>query len=83
MKVDIIKPQVDSFVFPVRHGVNVFATGRLLNLSFLLDVVFLYEAGAGADLLRYWKETTAEFCFVADSGFFGILAGWRSSKTPR
>ena len=65
MKVDISKPQVVRFIFPVRHGVNVFATGRLLNFglrqwsSFLLDVVFLHEAGAGADLLRYWKETTA------------------------
>ena len=33
MKVNIIKPQVDRFVFPVRHGVNVFATGRLLNFG--------------------------------------------------
>ena len=62
-KVGNIKPQVDHFVF--RHGVNVFASGRLLNFgfrhrpSFLLDVVFLHEAGAGAVLFRYWKETTA------------------------
>ena len=33
MIVVIIKPQVDPFVFPVRHGVNVFATGRLLNFG--------------------------------------------------
>ena len=29
----IIKPHVDPFVFPVHHGVNVFATGRLLNFG--------------------------------------------------
>ena len=65
MKVDNIKPQVDPFVFPVRDGVSVLASGRLLNFglrhwpSFLLDLVFLHETGAVADLLRYCKETTA------------------------
>ena len=33
MKVVNTKPQVDPFVVPVRHGVNVFATGRLLNFG--------------------------------------------------
>ena len=58
MKVGNIKPQVVPFVFPVRHGVSVLASGRLLNFglrhwpSFLLDLVFLHKTGAGADLLR-------------------------------
>ena len=79
MKVGNIKPQVDPFVFPFRRGVNVFSSGRLLNFglrhwpSFLLDVVFLHETGAGAVLLRFWKETTA--CKNAQ--------GWRRRKIPR
>ena len=34
MRVDNIKPQVDPFVFPVRHGASVLASGRLLNLGY-------------------------------------------------
>ena len=65
MKVDNIKPQVDPSVFPVRHGVSVLFPSRLLNFglrhwpSFLLDVVFLHETGAGADFLRYWNPRLA------------------------
>merc|ERR1719379_2771946 len=32
IKVEIIKPQVDRYVFPDGHGVIVLAAGRLLNL---------------------------------------------------
>ena len=54
-KVDIIKPQVDRFVFPVAYVVMVPAGRptskfRLRHLpSVLRDVVFLHGPGAGAD----------------------------------
>ena len=53
MKVVNTKPQVDPFVFPVRHGVSVLSPGRLLNsglrhwTSFLLDVMFLLVGNPG------------------------------------
>ena len=34
MKVDIINPQVDRFIFPVAHGVIVLASDRLRFLNF-------------------------------------------------
>ena len=79
MKVDIIKPQVDRFVFPVRHGVNVFASGRLLNFGLRHWPSFLLDVGAGADLLRYWKETVAELSF---SGFFGFFELEKFKTSP-
>ena len=74
--------EVDRFVSPVRHGrerVCHRSTSKFLGLlhwpTFLLNVEFLHEIGVGCsllqlDLFRYWKETTAEFCFFAESGFF-------------
>ena len=56
---------MDRFVFPVRHGVSVLASGRLQIFglrhwsSFLLDLVFLHKTGGGEDLLRYCQETAA------------------------
>ena len=54
-KVDIIKPQVDRFVFPVAHDVIVPAGRPTSKLglrhwpSVLQKVVFLHGPGAGAD----------------------------------
>ena len=65
MKVDNIKPLVDSFVIPDLHRVFVPASGRLLNwgaplASFLLiDVFFSNQVLAQYDLFRCWKETKA------------------------
>ena len=53
-KVDIIKPQVDRFVFPVTHDVMVLARRPTSNFrlrhwpSVLRDVVFLPGPSAGA-----------------------------------
>ena len=65
-KVDIIKPQVDRFVFPVAHDVIVPA-GRPTSKfglrhwpSVLRDVVFLHGPGSGAVcLLRNLTRTKA------------------------
>ena len=61
MKVDIINPQVDRFVFPVAHDVIVLASDRLrfLNLgcdtghlSFEMSCSFTVQVAAQLDLLR-------------------------------
>ena len=61
MKVDIINPQVDRFVFPVAHDVIVLASDRLrfLNLgcdtghlSFEMSCSFTVQVPAQLDLLR-------------------------------
>merc|ERR1711967_119497 len=64
IKVENIKPQVDRFVFPDRHGVIVLASGRLLNLgcatghpSFVMSCSFTNQVLAQLDLLNNWKET--------------------------
>jgi len=55
-----IKPQVDRWVFPDRHGVLVLAEGRLLNLgcatghpSFVMSCSFTNQVVAQLEL---WKE---------------------------
>ena len=61
MKVDIINPQVDRFIFPVAHDVIVLASDRLrfLNLvcdtghlSFEMSCSFTVQVPAQLDLLR-------------------------------
>ena len=55
VKVDNIKPHVDLFVFPVRHGVFVLASGRPPNwgcyqpsvLRDLASPIFFHERGTG------------------------------------
>merc|ERR1712170_215996 len=66
IKVENIKPQVDRFVFPDRHGVIVLASGRLLNLgcatghpSFVMSCSFTNQVLAQLDILKNWKETKA------------------------
>merc|ERR1739849_2761 len=66
IKVENIKPQVDRFEFPDKHGVIVLAAGRLLNLgcatghpSFVMSCSFTNQTLAQLDLLRNWKETDA------------------------
>ena len=66
IKVENIKPQVDSFVFPDGHGVIVLASGRLVNLgcatghpSFVMSCSFTNQVLAQLDLVKNWKETTA------------------------
>merc|ERR1711893_496703 len=63
IKVENIKPQVDSFVFPDGHGVIVLAAGRLLNLgcatghpSFVMSCSFTNQVLGQLDLLRNTKE---------------------------
>ena len=61
MKVDIINPQVDRFIFPVAHDVIVLASDRFrfLNLvcdtghlSFEMSCSFTVQVPAQLDLLR-------------------------------
>ena len=68
MKVDIINPQVDHFVFPVAHDVIVLASGRLrfLNLgcdtghlSFEMSCSFTVQVPAQLDLFRTLTRTKA------------------------
>merc|ERR1712086_116993 len=63
IKVENIKPQVDRFVFPDRHGVIVLAAGRLLNLgcatghpSFVMSCSFTNQVLGQLDLLDNWKN---------------------------
>merc|ERR1712151_184425 len=67
IKVENIKPQVDRFVFPSGTGIIVLAAGRLLNLgcatghpSFVMSCSFTNQTLAQLDLLRNWKEATAD-----------------------
>merc|ERR1719401_3265675 len=64
IKVENIKPQVDRFEFPDGHGINVLASGRLLNLgcatghpSFVMSCSFTNQTLAQLDLLDNWKNT--------------------------
>merc|ERR1712137_1258765 len=66
IRVENIKPQVDRFVFPDGNGINVLASGRLLNLgcatghpSFVMSCSFTNQTLAQLDLLRNWKEADA------------------------
>merc|ERR1712150_451338 len=63
IKCDNIKPQVDRFVFPDGHGVNVLAAGRLLNLgcatghpSFVMSCSFTNQVLAQIDIRKNVTE---------------------------
>merc|ERR1719194_271799 len=63
IKREIIKPQVDRWVFPDGHGIIVLAAGRLLNLgcatghpSFVMSCSFTNQTLAQVDLLNNWKK---------------------------
>merc|ERR1739841_259349 len=63
IKVENIKPQVDRFEFPDKHGVIILASGRLCNLgcapghpSFVMSCSFTNQTLAQLDLLKNWKE---------------------------
>ena len=51
--------------------------------SFPLDVVFFHEAGAGAELLRYWKETTACKSKCRRIQLFWIFLDFSRSKSSK
>merc|ERR1719183_3284372 len=63
IKVENIKPQVDRFEFPDKHGVIILASGRLCNLgcatghpSFVMSCSFTNQTLAQIDLLDNWKK---------------------------
>merc|ERR1739848_672653 len=63
IKVENIKPQVDRFEFPDKHGVIILASGRLCNLgcatghpSFVMSCSFTNQTLAQLDLLKNWKQ---------------------------
>merc|ERR1711988_2019004 len=65
IKVENIKPQVDRFEFPDKHGVIILASGRLCNLgcatghpSFVMSCSFTNQTLAQLDLLKNQKTKT-------------------------